>query len=262
MTQAVVLAGGRGTRLAPLTDTLPKPMAPVHGRPFLWHLLRLLAAGGVADVVLCIGYRGGQIREYFADGRALGLRLAYSDDGGRPLGTGGALKAAEPLLDRRFLLLYGDTYWPIHFAGLLRRTEEPGVLAAMGVRPATRSGGAPPNVALLSGRVRTYDKTGATPGLTHVEAGVDGLFRAALALLPPDGPCSLEADLFPAMAAQGRLAAWSSRTAFYDIGTPDRLRRFERFVAGPSRHRAPETQDPPPRNGRTPGTAGTREKEP
>lgn len=249
-----MLAGGRGTRLAPLTDTLPKAMAPVAGRPFLWHLLRRLGEAGVREAVLLVGYRAPQIREYFGTGRELGLRLIYLDDGGRPLGTGGAVRAAEPLLAERFLLLYGDTYWPVPYGRLLRRAAEPDVLAVMGVRAAGGGDGQPANVALNGTRVLLYDKGGAAPALTHLDAGASGVCRSALALLPADRPCALETDLFPALAARGLLGAWPRRTAFHDIGTPERLARFERFLAS---GRGAGTASP---DRHAPGSARTRDE--
>lgn len=187
--QAVILCGGLGKRLGPLIQRVPKPLVPVRSRPFLWHLLR------------------------------------WDTNGPRLLGTGGALKRAEPLLAQRFLLLYGDTYWPVDLAALYGAPWEPGVLAVMGVYGGSEEVGAPRNVAVAGGRVVRCDKSGASPGLTHVEAGAMALARSALHLLPPDGPSSLEEDLFP-------VSAWTSSVRFFDIGTPERLRHCERLRRG------------------------------
>jgi NDP-sugar pyrophosphorylase family protein len=233
--QAVVLAGGLGTRLAPLTRHVPKALVPVGGRPFLWYPLRWAARCGVREVVLCIGHLGDQVRQWLGTGRRLGLAVAYSDDGGRPLGTGGALRRAEPLLDRRFLLLYGDTYWPADLGALYRDLATRGALAVMGLVACGTGCGVRPNAALLGGRVVRYDKEAPGPGLTHADAGVLALRRAALALLPREGPSSLERDLYPELARRGRLAGWTASVAFHDIGTPEGLRGFERFLAGSPR---------------------------
>jgi len=96
--QAVILVGGLGTRLRPLTNTAPKSMVTVDDRPFLAHLLELLGNNGIIDVVLCIGYLGDQIREYLRDGRKFGMKIRYSEEKGELLGTGGALKRAEDYL--------------------------------------------------------------------------------------------------------------------------------------------------------------------
>jgi NDP-sugar pyrophosphorylase family protein len=234
--QAAVLAGGLGTRLRPLTDALPKAMVPIRGRPFLWYLLRHLARAGAREAILCVGYRGAVIRDCFGGGRGVGLRLLYSDDGSedgrRLLGTGGALRRARPLLDRRFLLLNGDTYWPVDLADLMASGARAGSLAVMGVYDNREDTGVPNNVALDGARVVRYEKGGRAPGCTHVEAGATALERRALALLPPEGPSAVEVDLFPRLARERAMLAWAGPVPFHDVGTPERVRRFEAWIEG------------------------------
>jgi len=103
--QAVILAGGLGTRLKPLTTLVPKPMVPVHDRPFLEYELALLAQNGITDVVLCVGYLGEQVSQYFGTGHALGIKIQYSWDGEQLRGPIGALKNAESLLEDSFFVL-------------------------------------------------------------------------------------------------------------------------------------------------------------
>src|ERR1700733_465197 len=112
--QAVILAGGLGTRLWPLTKTVPKPMVPVAGVPYLEHQLRLLKKQAIGDVVLLTGYLGEQIERYFGDGGRLNMRIRYSRER-EPLGTAGALREARPLLAETFLLIYGDSYLPMDY---------------------------------------------------------------------------------------------------------------------------------------------------
>src|SRR6266571_3760756 len=130
--QAVVLAGGLGTRLWPLTKEIPKPMAPVNGLPYLEYQIRLLAAQGFLSTLILTGYLGEQIESYFQDGSALGLSLRYSREPA-PLGTGGALRHARALLEERFLLIYGDSFLPIGYRPLLARLEEPGTLGVVAI---------------------------------------------------------------------------------------------------------------------------------
>src|SRR5437764_7627858 len=105
----VSVAGGLGTRLWPLTKTVPKPMVEVAGVPYLEHQLRILAGQGIRDIVLLTGYLGEQIEDHFGDGARLGLSLRYSREQ-TPLGTGGALLQARELLADDFLIIYGDSY--------------------------------------------------------------------------------------------------------------------------------------------------------
>ena len=177
--QTVILAGGLGTRLGTLTRTIPKPMAPVAGRPYLEHQLRLLRRQDFREVLLLTGYLGEQIESYFGNGSGLGLRIRYSRER-RPLGTGGALREARALLDESFLLMYGDSLLPIEYAAAGRRLEDS---AALGVIVAYRDRAGetavPRNVAIdRSGLVTRYDKTAAgDPALEYIEAGVS-CFRA------------------------------------------------------------------------------------
>lgn len=116
--KAVILAGGKGTRLRPLTYQAPKLLAPVHGKPFLQHQLELIKSFGICEVLLLVSYLGHKIEEYFGDGSKLGLKIEYSYEESR-LGTGGALKNAEDKLAEHFLLLNGDTFLAIDYGELI-----------------------------------------------------------------------------------------------------------------------------------------------
>src|SRR5215203_6117883 len=105
--QALILVGGEGTRLRPLTSTVPKPVVPLVDRPFISYVLEWLRGHGVDDVVMSCGFLAAGVRNVLGDGSRLGLRLRYVEEP-RPLGTGGALKFAESLLDERFFMLNGD----------------------------------------------------------------------------------------------------------------------------------------------------------
>jgi NDP-sugar pyrophosphorylase family protein len=113
--QIAILAGGLGTRLGAVTKERPKSMVEVLGRPFLAWQLDLLCRHGVTDVVLCVGHLADAIEGHFGDGSAFGVRLRYSDEGDRRLGTAGALKWAEPLLGEAFFAMFArswSTSWP------------------------------------------------------------------------------------------------------------------------------------------------------
>ena len=229
--QVVILAGGLGTRLGDVTRTTPKPMVPVRGIPYLAHQLRLLAQQGLADIVLLTGYLGEQIEEYFGDGGRLGLRIRYSRER-QPLGTGGALRHAQPLLAEAFLVIYGDSYLPIDYravGGLLARS--PAVMAVH--RDPFGETNVRPNVGLeANGAVERYDKRAAGgPGLEYIEAGVLALRRSVLGLIPPAGVVSLEEQIFPILIERRQLQSFPTAQRFYDIGTPERLQAIEAYLA-------------------------------
>src|SRR3954468_22584959 len=115
-----ILAGGLATRLKPITETIPKALVDVAGKPFILRQLEYLRRQGATRVVLCTGFLGEQIEDVIGDGSALGMSVAYSRDWPQLMGTGGALRVALPLLDSEFLVLYGDSYLPIDFAAVER----------------------------------------------------------------------------------------------------------------------------------------------
>src|SRR4030042_2339790 len=108
--QMVILAGGLASRLGPLTQDTPKCMLCFHGKTFFEHQIDLLKRHDITDILMCVGHLADKIQEYFGDGSQFGVRLRYSVEKDKLLGTGGALKNAEPLLDNEFLLMYGDSY--------------------------------------------------------------------------------------------------------------------------------------------------------
>lgn len=234
--QTVILAGGLGTRLGALTRGMPKPMVPVAGVPYLEHQLRLLARQSFRDVLLLTGYLGDRIESYFGNGAHLGLRLRYVREP-QPQGTGGALRDARRHLGESFLLLYGDSLLPIQYAAVTRRLKDSAALGAIVVyRDPAGETAVHPNVALdRSGLVTRYDKTAAADAaLEYVEAGVSCFRREVLELLPAAGPASFEQCVFARLVERRQLAAWPTAQRFYDIGTPERLRAIEEYLAAPS----------------------------
>ena len=112
--QAVILAGGRGSRLVPLTDDIPKPMILIEDKPFLEYMILMLKRNFLKKILLCVGYLGHRIEDYFKDGHRWGVQIRYSYEK-ELLGTGGALKLASDLIEEKFLLLYGDSYLDIDY---------------------------------------------------------------------------------------------------------------------------------------------------
>ena len=228
--QVVILAGGLGTRLWPMTETVPKPMVPVGGEPYLVHQLRFLAGQGYSDVVILTGYLGEQIEEHFGDGSSLGMRIRYSREPG-PLGTGGALRNAAHLLADAFLLIYGDSFLPIEYEILERRlaeTKASAVIALFEDKAGETS--VVPNVDIDdSGFVTRYEKNATGSGLRFIDAGALALRAEAVQLIPAGEKSSLEEHIFPRLIVRRSLAAVVTEQRFYDIGTPDRLRVIEGY---------------------------------
>jgi len=228
MLPVAILAGGLGTRLRPLTDKLPKSLVPVAGEPFLAHQLRLLARAGIERVVLCLGYRGEQIREFAGDGRRFGLQVEYSEDGPTPLGTAGAVRKALPLLGPHFFVLYGDSYLPCDYRQVEQAFFACGQPALMTVyRNEDRWDRS--NVEFDGCRILAYDKKNRTPRMRHIDYGL-GVFASGVFEELPEGTFCDLADLYRQLLAAGRLAAFEVSQRFYHIGDRQALEELEAWL--------------------------------
>ena len=228
--QAVILAGGRGTRLRPLTDDRPKPMIAFHGRPFLEYLVAQMKSQGIEEIVMLLGYRGDVIRSHFEDGARWGVRIRYSATAVDDL-TARRLLVAEPMIDDRFLMLYCDNYWPIDLQRHLERFHATGARALVTIY-ANDDGYTRDNVSVdAEGWVRTFDPTRSAVGLRGVEIGYGVYDRSVLQLLPADGDAQVEHALYPTLAAEGSLAAMVTRHRYYSVGSLERLSQTDRFLA-------------------------------
>lgn len=227
--QVAILAGGMGTRLRPMTEKIPKPMVEAAGKPFLEHEISLLKQGGILDYVLCVGYRGEQVEEYFGDGRRWGVRVRYSYDGEELMGAAGALKRAEPLLHDRFFVTYGDAYLRADYRRMMAAFVASGSLAMMAVlHNKNRYGNS--DLDVRAGRVVRYDKKAGGKGLEWVNFGVSAMRKRALDFIPKGRACG-EEEFYGKLIERGELRAYPVRNRFYEIGTPKSLAEFERFFA-------------------------------
>jgi NDP-sugar pyrophosphorylase family protein len=223
-----ILAGGLGTRLGKLVHDTPKPLLEVAGEPFLMHQLRLLAQHGARKVVLCVGYRGEQIRARIGCERfGIGIRYSFDAVSGRD-GTLGAIRRALPLLGERFLVLYGDTYLRIDYGAVARRWEESGLPAVMTVLHNVGRWG-DSNAIYRDGMVLRYDKRSPIPEMHWIDYGLGGLTARAFQLAP--APEDDLAVLYGRLAEQKELLGFSASARFYEIGTAHALHETEMFLA-------------------------------
>ena len=227
--QAVILAGGLGTRLRPLTETIPKAMVPVLGRPFIDRQIELLKGGGVDDLVICAGHLGEAIERHLGDGRRLGVRIEYSYDGPRLLGPAGALKRARKYLGDTFFVTYGDAYLRAPYRKVMGALVGSGGLGLMAVyRNENRHGAS--DVDVRRGMVVSYDKTSGGRGFSWINYGLTALRREALDFIPQGRACG-EEEFYGVLIARKQLLAFPVTKRFYEIGTLESLAEFERFVA-------------------------------
>jgi NDP-sugar pyrophosphorylase family protein len=221
-----ILAGGMGTRLGEYVQDTPKPLLEVAGEPFLVHQLRLLAAHGVREVVLCVGYRGEQIEARIGE-RCCDVHVRYSFDAPGLDGTLGAIRRARPLLGERFLVLYGDTYLRIDYAAVAHAWLESGLPAVMTVlRNQDRWDTS--NAVYRDGMVVRYDKREPTPAMHWIDYGLGGLSERTLELAPK-GERDL-AGLYRLLAERGQLMGFQAEERFYEIGSPAALAETDAFL--------------------------------
>jgi mannose-1-phosphate guanylyltransferase len=220
--QALILAGGEGTRLRPLTSTVPKPVVPLVDRPFIRFMLDWLRSHGVDDVVMSCGHLASGVRNVLGDGSAFGLRLRYVEEP-RPLGTGGALKFAESLLADRFLMLNGDVLTDIDLTAQLEQHERTGATATLALTPVEDPSAYGLVRTRTGGEVTEFVEKPAPDQIdtNNISAGAYVLERAVLELLEADQPASIERDVFPRLVGEG-LYGFVSDGYWLDIGTPDR----------------------------------------
>jgi mannose-1-phosphate guanylyltransferase len=220
--QALILAGGEGTRLRPLTSTVPKPVVPLVDRPFIAFMLDWLRGHGVDDVIMSCGFLASGVRNVLGDGSAYGVRLRYVEEP-QPLGTGGALKFAESLLDERFLMLNGDVLTDLDVSAQLALHEARGARATLALTPVEDPSAYGLVRTLDDGRVTGFVEKPAPDQIDtrNISAGIYVLERAVLELLEPDKPASIERDVFPRLVDEG-LYAYVGEGYWLDIGTPER----------------------------------------
>lgn len=222
--QAIVLVGGEGTRLRPLTSDVPKPAVTLVDRPFLAYAIEWLAAHGVSEVVLACGFLPDVLRETLGEDERAGVRITYVAEP-EPLGTAGAIRfAADALGDRledRFLALNGDVLADLDLSALVRTHEQRGARATIGLHPVEDSSAYGLVRCDEGGAVLEFlEKTGeAVPG--EINAGAYVLDRSVFDLVPAGQAVSIEREVFPRLVGDG-LHGLLLDGYWMDIGTPDR----------------------------------------
>lgn len=224
--KAVVLAGGLGTRLYPVTLEIPKPLIPVQGRTLTEHNFDLLKEAGIIDVVLSIGHMKERIEEFYGDGKRFGISLSYVEED-EPLGTGGWLKLIKRI-PGDFVVLNGDNLFDIDLKDMAAFHRKSGAVATLALREVedVASRGV---VALDGDRITAFvEKPKPQEAPSHfINAGYYVFSEKVFDLLPEGKRFSLEHDLFPRIAQQGKLYGYKSGAQWFDTGT---FERWERVI--------------------------------
>jgi NDP-sugar pyrophosphorylase family protein len=212
-----------------VTEKVPKSLLELNGEPFIFHQLRLLKTHGVQRVVLCVGHLGEMIRQVVHEGQEFGVKVEYSFDGARLLGTAGAIKNALPTLGDSFLVLYGDSYLVCDYAAVAREFQRAGKLALMTVFK-NEGQWDTSNVEYQSGSILAYSKKNRTPRMQFIDYGLGAFSAQAFARVRADQAFDL-AELYSIMLSEGQLAGMELPHRFFEIGSPAGLEETARFLA-------------------------------
>ncbi|MBI4147086.1 NTP transferase domain-containing protein [Candidatus Woesearchaeota archaeon] len=231
--QAVLLVGGKGTRLKPLTDKKPKALLEIQNKPVVEHIFDLLKKYGIRDVILCVGYLKDKIREHFGDGSKFGVSITYIEED-EPLGTAGPLKLAKKYLKESFIVSNGDELKNINIPRMFRLHRRKGALGTLALT--TVDDPSHYGVARLDGSriiefVEKPKKEEAPSNL--INAGFY-ILEPELIDMIPNGFSMLEKDVFPKLAKTGRLRGFPFAGQWFDIGTIERYKLAEKQWKGTS----------------------------
>jgi NDP-sugar pyrophosphorylase family protein len=223
-----ILAGGKATRLYPVTQTIPKSMLELAGKPFIAHQIDLLKKNGVSRLVICAGHFGEILKDYVGDGGNFGLSVDYSFDGGQLLGTAGAVKKALPLLGESFAVMYGDSYLAVDYrpiADVFLKSGKKGLMTVFKNEGRWEAS----NIVYMDGTIEEYDKKNVSPQMKHIDYGLLFFKKEAFSNVP-DGQVYDLADLCRELIAQGQMAGYEVTQRFYEIGSPKGLVETGRYL--------------------------------
>lgn len=228
MPTVLIIAGGAGTRLYPITKTIPKAMIKLAGKPFIAHQLNRLKNDGVTRVVICAGYLGEQLKDYIKDGSGFGLKVDFSFDGKKLLGTAGVIKKALPLLEENFAVMYGDSYLtesfnPIADSFLLSGKKGLMVLFKNNGQWDTS------NIVYADGKIIKYDKKNIVSEMKYIDYGLLFFKKEALIGIAENQVCDL-ADLCQELIGIDQLAGYEVKQRFFEIGSFRGLEETKRYL--------------------------------
>jgi NDP-sugar pyrophosphorylase family protein len=228
MYQIAILAGGLATRLRPITNSIPKSMIDICGKPFAHWQMKLLEKAGYTDVVYCVGYKSDVIKDFLGSGIKYNLKITYSHDGETQLGTGGAIFKALPLLGEKFSVIYGDSYLPIDFGKVedtFSRSEKLAQMTIYSNKEALDTN----NIVFQNGDVVRYQKGTFSKDMTHIDFGFNCFDRLSFSRYPANLSFDL-GEICCDLARKKMLAGYEVFERFYEVGSPQGLIDFSTYV--------------------------------
>lgn len=220
--KALILAGGKGTRMGDLTKTIQKTMIDLNGKPVLQHQIEFLKKNGITDILLSVGYLKEQIIDFFEDGSRFGVKIGYIIEE-EPLGTAGPLKLAKEKLKETFVMVNGDTLTNAKIPDLVNfHKKEKSLTTIMLIHSdETKSRGM---VKMKGNKIMEFVEKPDKDTKSLINGGWYVIEPSVIDMVA-DGYCMLEKEIFPKLAAEGKLSGWQTKAKILDMGTPERLEK-------------------------------------
>ncbi|HMS65232.1 MAG TPA: sugar phosphate nucleotidyltransferase [Ignavibacteria bacterium] len=227
--ELVLLAGGLATRLKPVTETIPKSLIEVAGKPFIQIQLELLKNKGIEKVVVCAGYLGEKIQEFVEDGSRFGTEVKYSFDGEKLLGTGGAIKQCLGMLSDEFFVMYGDSFLNTDFEIIneyYQKNKKQGLMTVLKNEGKWDKS----NIEFSDGKIQDYDKKSKNEKLQYIDYGLGILTRKAFEDFEEREVFDLE-EVYRNLLKKNDLAGFEVKERFYEIGSFTGLKETENYLS-------------------------------
>ncbi|MBC8147625.1 MAG: NTP transferase domain-containing protein [Bacteroidetes bacterium] len=224
----MILAGGLGTRLGKMVSDIPKPMIRINGIPFMEYQINLLRENNIVNIILCVGYLHEQIVDYFGDGTKFGVKIGYSIEREKLLGTAGAVRNAYTLLEKDFLLMYGDSYLPIDFSSVYHHFKKIPEKALMTVYKNDTKWDTS-NIVFQGGKIVIYNKMEIIPEMNYIDYGLMLFSKEIIETIPEYQYCNLDKLQFD-LVQRGEMAGFEVIQRFYEIGSTRGFSDFTDFV--------------------------------
>lgn len=224
----VLLAGGKATRLRPVTETIPKSMLEIAGKPFIEHQLRLIKKNNITKVIICASFLGEYIQRFTGDGSNIGLDIVYSFDGDKLLGTGGAIKKAIGLPGDNFFVMYGDSYLTADF----QKTGEYFLSKnKLGLMTVFKNEGKwdKSNIEYYNGEILNYDKSSGDEKMKYIDYGLGILNKKAFKDFESRDEFDLE-EVYRNLLKKNELLGYEVKERFYEIGSFQGLEETNQFL--------------------------------
>ncbi len=222
------MAGGLATRLRPITEKIPKGLVEIDGKPFLEYQIKLLKKYEIKNIILCVGYKGEMIEEYFGDGENFGVKISYSKES-KPLGTGGAIRKAFNKLRKNFFVMYGDAYLNFDYKDIISFYEKSKGTAVLSIYK-NKGKYDSSNVILDNNGKVLYDKSNPSSNMEYIDYGLSVLNKDLVKkFIPSQGFYDL-ADFYNEISKKELLLGYEVNERFYEIGSFGGLDEFKKYI--------------------------------